>query len=76
MQMHYIGKSYVTTVYKFDDGFLWQKLIVVLWDSHLIFDLTQLLGVGVLVASLLYVDYILGINLKKRMVLFTFNGPV
>ena len=45
MQMHYIGKSYVTTVYKFDDGVLWQKLIVVLWDSHLIFYLTQLLGV-------------------------------
>ena len=31
---------------------------------------------GVLVASLLYVDYILGINLKKHMVSFTFNGPV
>ena len=46
MQMHYIGKSYVTTVYKFDDGFLWQKLLVDLWDSHLIFDLTQLVGVG------------------------------
>ena len=52
--MHYIGKSYATTVHKLDHGFLWQKLSRSLrFPSH--FWSYAVIGCwGVLVVSLLY----------------------